>query len=662
LLASGGEPRGRSGAATAAVRASKLGSGQGAGGTGSNGGSGSGRGAGGAESNGRPRSGRVAAGRAAGTGGPDRFDLLAAAGLAALAWIFYSPALGLWWTNDDFFQLHFVLVHPPLSYAWQPAVWRELPFQMVTPLLFASFDLDLSLFGLAPHGFYLHQLLVVCLLGAAFHLLLRLWLSRWAALAGAFLLLAGPPVVASVGVIMVRHYLEGALLAVVSTALYVHAVRVPRPGPARLWAALSAVLYLLAALAKEIFVPLVLVLLALPEVGWRERLRRAGPHLAALAAYLGYRVFMLGELVGGYGWVVRPRELPRLALALPGRLLADLAGGAAAGGGVGGGGGGGDGGVGGVRLGSTGTGLGGLHGGPALGWAALVLLAAAAVAGLILRRRARLPVAVGALAAVGPILPVSTEVPVRYALAFWILLVAAAVAGIDTIPAHGKRAARLAAALAVLSCCVAGWAARAAWARSLGELERMSVENRFFAQLPAGLLRNPLGPGSSLSEMGWWKRELFGLPTGARWSYDDVLLCTQPAPLRGVRGMRGLWTYDRHTRTMAEVSAALPRICRRALAALRPQAPLRASFEETAAEQLFWSLGPYPEGKYSFLLAGGAVLLPVPRATGYRTHGTPAISLQLRYESPEGWVTYSPVLDLDLSHPMKREWRRGGVE
>jgi hypothetical protein len=599
----------------------------------------------------------MASGRAAGTCGPERFDLLAAAGLAVLAGIFFSPALGLWWTNDDFFQLHFVLVHPPLSYAWQPAVWRELPFQMVTPLLFASFELDLSLFGLAPHGFYLHQLLVVCLLGAAFHLLLRMWLPRWAALAGAFLLLAGPPVVASAGVIMVRHYLEGALLAVVSTALYVHALRVSRPGPARLWAALSALLYLLAALAKEIFVPLVLVLLALPEAGWRKRLRRAGPHLAALAAYLGYRVFMLGQLVGGYGWVVRPRELPRLALALPGRLVADLAGGgAAAGGGVGSGG---DGGVGGVRLGSTGIGLGGLHDGPALGWAVLALLGAAAVAGLILRRRVRLPVAVGALAAVGPILPVSTEVPVRYALAFWILLVAAAVAGIDAMPAHGKRTARLAAVLAVVSCCVAGWSARAAWARSLGELERMSVENRFFAQLPAGQLRNPLGPGSSLSEMGWWKRELFGLPARARWSYDDVLLCTQPTPPRGARG---LWTYDERTRSMTEVTAALPRICRRTLAALRPRAPLRASFEETAKEQLFWRLGPYPEGKYSFLLAGGAVLLPVPRETGYRTRGTPAISLQLRYESPEGWLTYSPVLDLDLSRPMKREWRRGGVE
>src|ERR1700719_4407144 len=72
------------------------------------------------------------------------FDLLAAGTLAALAWWFYRAALGLWFTNDDFFQLHFVLVHPHLSYLVRPAVWRELPFQMITPLLFASFDLDLS--------------------------------------------------------------------------------------------------------------------------------------------------------------------------------------------------------------------------------------------------------------------------------------------------------------------------------------------------------------------------------------------------------------------------------------------------------------------------------------------------------------------------------------
>ena len=561
-------------------------------------------------------------------GGADRFDLLAAGALAALAWAFYAAALGLWFTNDDFFQLHFVLVHSHLSYLVRPAVWQQLPFQMVTPLLFASFDLDLSLFGLAPRGFYVHQLLVVCLAGAAFYLLLRMWLPRWLALAGGFLLLAGPPLTASVGLIMVRHYLEGMLPAAVSTALFVHALRTPRRGRALAWALLSAGLYLAAALEKEIFVPLVLVLLVLPEGSWRERLGRALPHLAALAAYVVYRLLMLGVLVGGYGWAVRARELPRLAVLLPGHLLADLA------------------------------------GGRALGWTALALLGAAAVAGLVLRPGAVLPAAVATLAAVLPVLPVATERAVRYALAPWIVLVVAAVFGCQALAARRGRAGRpgkprgesvLAAALAVAACCAAGWTARAAWARHLGELERMSEEYRFFVQAPAGsLLRNPLGPGSSFGELRWWKEELFGLARGTPWSFDDVLLCSRPLPARAV------WSYDPARRRMAEVTADLPRLCRQSLAALRPRAPLAASFEETGDARLFWHLGPYPHGKYAFLLAGGAVVLPAPRDAGYQTRDLRSISLQLRYESPAGWVTYSPAFDLDLSRPMSREWHRAG--
>jgi hypothetical protein len=562
--------------------------------------------------------------------GGDGWDLLAAGLLAALAWLCYSAVTRLWWTNDDFFHLHFILIHPPFSYFYDPAVCRQLPVRMITPLLFGSLQLDLSTFGLAPRGFYLHQLLVVSLAVAAFYLLLRLWLPRWLSLAGGFLLLVGPPMTASVGLLMVRHYLEGALLATVSAGLFVRALRGGRSAggaqrsasasasvSAR-YARVSALFYLLAALEKEIFVPLVLVLLAVPEGRWRERLRCAWPHLAVLSCYIAYRLLLLGMLAGGYGWVVTPRDLLRLAAELPGKILADLG------------------------------------GGETLGGIALAVLGAGALAGVVLRPRTIPVTVIGLLSAVLPVLPVSTHLHVRYTLASWAAAVLAGLSGWQALAARGRQAAGFAAAVVAVACSAAGFSAHSAWAKSLGELERMSAEGRCFVAMPAGsLLRQPLGPGSSFNELRWFKEQRFGLAKGTSWSYDDLALCTRPVP-----GLR-VWSYDDGRRRMAEVTADLPRLCRQYFSTVRPLAPLSASFEP-AGGQLVWHLGPYAAGDYAFLLGDGAVLLPVARDAGFQTRGMQSVSLRVRYQSPAGWLTYSPAFDLDLSRPSPLRWQRGG--
>lgn len=546
-------------------------------------------------------------------------DLLAVCALAGLAWLLYSAILGLWWTNDDFFQMRYVLTHRPLDYTFRPAVWRELPFQMLTPLLFLSLHLDLGLFGLAPAGFYLHQLLALSLAAAAFYLLLRLWLPRPLSFAGGVLFLAGAPAAATAGPLMCRHYLEGAGLALLSAWSFVRAVRTEGRTRRQRLALVSALLYLLASLAKEIFVPLVLVLLVLPEGRWRERVRRGLPHLAALAVYIGYRLFMLGMLFGGYGWVITPRDLPRLAVALPGKMLSDLA------------------------------------GNHPLGWAALAILGAGALAGLALRRSA-LPVAlVGAAVAVLPVLPVSTHLHLRYALVPWIAAVAAFVCGCGAMAAmtvRGRRAAWPVYAAVVAACCAAGFAGRSAWAASSGELERMTAENRFYLTMPPNsLLRNPQGPGAAMSELRWFKEDFWKLGKGARWSYDDFYLCQSSAPRLRV------WSYDAAARRIAEVTADLSLLCSRHHARLRAGAPLTASFR-WHDRQLFWDLGPYPDGKYAFLLAEGTGLLEVPSGGGHQTGGARSLSLRIRYESADGWLTYSPELELDLSETETTRWTR----
>ena len=75
-------------------------------------------------------------------------------------------------------------------------------------------------------------------------------------------------------------------------------------------------------------------------------------------------------------------------------------------------------------------------------------------------------------------------------------------------------------------------------------------------------------------------------------------------------------------------------------------APLTAEFAYRDGN-LLWKLGPYEAGEYSFILDDGVERFDVRRTDGYR-NGSPRMSLKVRYESPEGWVTYSPELNLDL--------------
>lgn len=123
----------------------------------------------------------------------------------------------------------------------------------------------------------------------------------WAAVGGAVFVL-GVPVLAWAGRLMVRHYVEGLVLAAAVTLAYVLAVE-RRSSPL---SAVSALLALLAALAKEVYVPLPFLLVNLPPGDWRQRLRSAVPHAVGRGIYALWRTWMLGTPVGGYGWATGP--------------------------------------------------------------------------------------------------------------------------------------------------------------------------------------------------------------------------------------------------------------------------------------------------------------------------------------------------------------------
>lgn len=553
----------------------------------------------------------------------DAADTAVALGLAAAAWLLYRPVLRLWWTHDDFFHLRYLLSHPAGWYLFDASSFREFPARVFTPLLFLSLDADRRLFGLHPEPFYLHQLAALVLCPVALYALLRLWLPRGWAAAGVLVFLAGPVFASLAPLLMVRHYLEAILLAALAVAFWVAALR-RWPGRAA-WrlSVLSAVAWFAASMAKEVAVPLALLLPLLPPTredrGESPRWRLAVPHALALALYLALRFAALGTLLGGYGFSVTPAGLPRLALTLPGKIGTEL-----------------------------------LGGGWTLPGAVLAVALAAGALVLLRGRRAALVLLAALFLAALPVLPVSTHMEPRYAVPVWIVLAVAFAVGASRLAAGGRIGRSVAVALAVLACAAGLWLNRLDWNVRFARMERMSAENRFLFEMEDGeLLRQPVAPPASLRELRWIKEAVFHRPPGGGWFHDDLYLCLHRD------GLGRVWGWDPAARRIVDLTRQVPVLRARHCRSIRRDAPLSVDFR-VAGSDLFWELGPYAEGRYFFVVDGGVEAVEMPRSAGFQIDGLEALELRIGYRSPAGWVTYSPELRLELADGRTLRWSRAG--
>lgn len=545
-------------------------------------------------------------------------------GLAGAAWLLYGPVLRLWWMHDDFFHLRYLLSHRPFWYLFDASGYREFPGQVLTPLLFFSLDMDRRGFGFDPRPFYLHQLAALSVCVAVLYGVLRLWLSRLWAAAGTWIFLTGPVTASLAPLLMVRHYIETTVLATLAVAAWAGALqRFPGAGAgSRAW--LSAGLYFAACMTKEFAVPLFVLLPFLPATGtwqedFRERLRLALPHAAAFLVYLALRYAALGTLLGGYGYVVRPADLPALALQLPGKIAAEFV----------------------ARQLS-----------PAAILFALAL--AAGVLPLLLPPRGRSKAALTVLAlllAMLPFLPASTQMEPRKAMPAWTALAVAFAAGCSALADTESRARRRAALGIALAASAAGlWLNRQDWSVRFARVERMSAENRFLLEMREDdLLRQPLTLAASLRELEWMKQEVFRRPRGGSWFQDDLYLCLRRGPLGRV------WGYDPEARRVLEITAKVPALRERHCSAIRSGAPLQASFR-VADGNLSWDLGPYQEGTYRFVLGDGSQVFEMPRSAAFRVIALPP--LRIGYQAPDGWTTYSPELRLQYAEGWSLRWSR----
>jgi hypothetical protein len=207
----------------------------------------------------------------------------------------YGSALHAGWRFDDGSHLDFVSIYSPYQYFFVPSITALQSGSNVTPWNPLIYAVNLTLFGLRPQYFYGHQLLSLWMVALALYWLGRKHMNDFWAIAGALLFLSGVSTSHIAQELMTGHYLDGLLFAVLCIGCYT-----PTNVPDRRW--LSVVFYTLAVTCKEVYVPLPLLLLFLPDPTHtvQLRVRRISLHLLVTCLYLGWRHTVLGSFVGGY--------------------------------------------------------------------------------------------------------------------------------------------------------------------------------------------------------------------------------------------------------------------------------------------------------------------------------------------------------------------------
>jgi len=520
------------------------------------------------------------------------------AGFGAFIALLYGKSLAGWWAWDDSQLLKAACQSTPWEYFFIPAVWCEFQPANLNPWIILSYDLDLALFGLSPRPFHVHHLVALWMAAGATYLLLRLWVNRlWSAL-GVILFLCSAPVTNTVYQLMTRHYLEGLLFFSLAFYLFVRAMRDDRS--ALSW--LGAGFYFIAMSAKEIYAIQALLLPLIPVRDLPRRLRTALPFFLAMGLYALWRRYMLGTWVGGYG--------PSVDWTAVFPMLAKV------------------------------TSV--IFGDGVFGTAAFLIVAALILYGAWQRPDVRL-LAMGALLLLlGPIIPaIRFSDPNRLFLLITWALSLTVVLTLGTMASSNRR--RTMVALAVLAVvglpmAVRGWSIRA---DLRSEAQGFEAHGRFVMEA---------GPDHALlpsAQFGNWFTD------GVAWLRRNVLKEQPPVMVYDeidLTGLKGepwrVFVYDEASRRLKEVPDGVSTICSEWKRKVRDN-PIAVTFDY-ADGVISWRLGPYERGQYSIIAYGRPELkVAVPRTGFRRREMSEPLLFRVRYDSPEGWIAYAPLMQFD---------------
>ncbi len=536
------------------------------------------------------------------------FATITVMGLAVLVLCLYHSALHGWWRWDDTYILKLAASQTPFDYFFSPDDYQLLSPQNFTPWLIFSFDLDFYCFGFEPARFYARQLMDLWLAGVVSYFLLRLWVPNgWAALGGA-LCIVGAPVATTVQQLMTRHYMEGLIFALLALYLFLISIK----GARRFSLILGAIFYLLAMGSKEVFVPLVAICIFWPEGPLRKRLLALIPYFSALILYVFWREFMIDMVSGGYhiNW--------NTLLSFPLRACHSF-------------------------FGST-------HFSVIIG----ILVVLVLFSSLVKKVPRRIVfAAIVIIAAVGPLMPLkSTAMAGRYfLLPWWVFsMILVVVLGSRQIPKKVPFVFNL------LVFCIVGLAALLHSHSGLGVMEsvmkRFDTQGRFLweSEKSRAVLYAPATSHFAhyFSSLQWLKHQIKGVSQPFRIMGDEIELKALGDHLPDV------FAYEPESRSIQDVSNRIPLILESWQEKQRVM-PLSFRFDYGEDKTAVWQCGPYSSGVYTLLSrydkpqddplkSLGMNKFPIPQSGQYRVTLEYPLFYYLRYDSPQGWTTYSPLL------------------
>jgi len=513
----------------------------------------------------------------------------------------YGGVLKGWWCCDDPQILKHAVTYSPWEYFSKPEAWRALIPYSLTPWLSLTYDLDHTIWGLNPLGYYAHNLVVIALCACLIHQISRQWVDMWHAVGGALLFLVGSPIMVASQQLMVRHYIEGLFFYLVALWLL---IRELQQGTGRSgW--LAGLAFAIAATAKELYLPLGFVPLLLPMGSFKKRLQVAWPLLLVMLLYVPWRWYMLGDVVGGYtpaGSLGRSDLTAALGqfANIPGLLLVAPWFGLSA-------------------VGLTTIFL--LLKNKKNGWVLLVVLPVLLLVPLI--PLARMP-GIGA----------GSE---RYFIVLWAVVSIGASVVLGRVA--GGFVARLCTLAVLVVLVVSAWInTRQVRTRILPELQEQQVQGR--ALVTAGS-RDVIYLTSAVAT--WYVSGIMDLRKDFGQTAPPPLLVADELDLDRVSLMdHRVMRYDHVSRTMIDITPSVPQITAEWRKKIRPASLTVAMEFDTGTKTMQWQLGPYGKGSYTLLPEGGRH--PVPAQGALRMDKPPDNVFRFRYDAPEGWIAYTPPL------------------
>ena len=500
-----------------------------------------------------------------------------------------------------------------------PEIWQQFSPANLTPWLPLSYETDLVLFGLNFSFYYIHQFVALAAVAYALYHLLTCWVARKFAFFGSCLFLMGAPVFVVAQQLMTRHYVEGLLFCLLSLIFFVLSLRENR------WYLIlaSAIFYLASVTAKEVYVPLVLLLVLIPESNARTRIITAIPHIAIAILYALWRAYMLEDVSGGY---VDSSDYFSIA-GISGILASFL----------------------------TFPEL--LFGGY---WPVYVLILAI-IAGIYTTNTKKdvlfsLSVLVLILAPMAPLVSFPGIVMAdRYLLLMWTALCFATAFYSDFTFTflRGYKVRHL--EYGVYAACIvflavsllSGLNVRTPVANVAREFDAqgnfMWENDDRFAFTPS---ENLLGSFWFVTGLNDLKFQLTNGNTSPIAVVDSIYL--NP-------GISKLWSYDSGCYCMRESDESIAELTRMHESRVNEAAPLQLYFEYVDG-YFSWEFGPYDSGQYH-VVSNEVGVIPAPKSGRLRVNLDEGTQIYLRYTSPEGWLTYSELQSVHKNAPPTR-WQR----